>query len=123
VASHILIVEDDEDIREVLATLLAGEGYSVATAMEGRHALSLLAAGPTPSLILLDLMMPGMNGWDFLATLPSHPAFAAIPVVVLSATTNSPPPGASEFLPKPVDLGRLLDVVKQYAGKEGASAG
>ena len=81
----VLVVEDDPDIREVLAQLLAPEGYLVATAEHGEDALAWLRQNPTPCAILLDLMMPVMDGLTFLRAMRAEPALAGIPVVVLSA--------------------------------------
>ena len=81
----ILIVEDDEDLREMMAQLLALEGFKAETAANGREALAYLALGDRPDVILLDLMMPVMDGWEFRRQQVTDPALAAVPVVVLSA--------------------------------------
>jgi signal transduction histidine kinase/DNA-binding response OmpR family regulator/HAMP domain-containing protein len=79
-----LVVEDDDDTRERLRRLLVGEGWTVATAPNGRDALARLADG-TPQLILLDLLMPEMDGFEFLARLRGNPEHSAIPVIILTA--------------------------------------
>ena len=81
----ILIVEDDSDLREALSEVLRDEGYSVESAADGREALDRLRRDLRPSLILLDLTMPVMNGWQFRAEQRRDPALSEIPVVVLSA--------------------------------------
>ena len=90
----LLIVEDDVDIRDALADLASVEGFQVDTAANGREALRHLALGPRPHLILLDLLMPEMNGWQFRQCQLRDPSIADIPVVVLSAMVD----GASATL-------------------------
>ena len=113
----VLIVDDDTDLLEALALILERRDYRVLTATSGEQALELLRQGPLPSLILFDLMMPGMNGWSLRQKLLESPAYASIPAVVLSGDhavlRNAPPPGCTRALQKPVDLVTLLDVVKQ----------
>lgn len=111
--ARILIVEDDDDIREVVSALLEQEGYDVVSATDGRAALRVLQAGARPDLMLLDLMMPGMNGWEVLERMLSD-GLSEIPVVVLTAATTALPAGARELLSKPVHLGHLLDTIRRY---------
>ncbi len=118
--SAILIVDDDPGVLEVLETLLSEEGYPVATAWNGREALSYLARGEAPSLILLDIMMPVMDGYAFRAAQRANPLLSAIPVVVLSAgerseriTAMSP----AAYLKKPFDVDALLALVTKYCGE------
>ena len=108
----ILVVEDNADALEALAQILDYEGYSVATAYEGREALEYLERHPVPSLILLDLMMPGMNGWEFRAELTKFPAFANVPIVVMTALADSAEIVADCVVSKPIDLKRLLRIMK-----------
>jgi CheY-like chemotaxis protein len=116
---YILLVEDDPGIRTMLAEFLTDEGYVVVTAADGAEALAHLAASPLlPKLILLDLMMPVMNGWTFRARQGSDPRWCDIPVVVLTASPNaaqSVAPRAAGVLGKPLDLDTLLDTIQQYA--------
>lgn len=83
-APSILVVDDDEDIRNIMAMALGCMGYSVVVAGDGLVASRLLAQGLRPSLVLLDLMMPGMDGEEFLATMRQNPDTADIPVVIMS---------------------------------------
>src|SRR5258708_35647529 len=82
--ARILLVEDQRDFRELLAELLTAEGYAVDCAANGREACLRLRRAPLPNLILLDLIMPVMNGWGFLSALQPDPALPRIPVYVLS---------------------------------------
>lgn len=84
-APIILIVEDDRDIRDVLAEILAEEGYQVLAAEDGAEGLRRLAEGPTPDLILLDLMMPRMDGYQFREEQRKNPEWSPIPLVLLTA--------------------------------------
>ena len=112
----VLIVEDDADLREMMAQLLSLEGYEAHVVSNGREALDYLHSGEPPELILLDLMMPVMDGWEFRRAQRSDPELAGVPVIVLSAL--DPPRGtdigAVEFLKKPVDFDRLLELVRRY---------
>jgi YesN/AraC family two-component response regulator len=82
---YILIVEDDFDIREALTQILEEEGYTVRSAANGREALDVAAKDPPPNLILLDLMMPVMNGFEVLQAMRDDPGSAGVPVIVLTA--------------------------------------
>jgi CheY-like chemotaxis protein len=113
---YILIVEDDDDIREALTQILDLEGYVVREASNGREALDICANDPTPALILLDLMMPVMDGWQFRSEQVKDPALAKVPVVVISADAGVHEKvasfGAAAVLPKPISLDRLLRAVE-----------
>lgn len=114
---HVLIVEDDLDTRETLGAALEAEGYEVALAAHGREGLERLAVSPLPCLILLDLMMPVMDGVEFLGALEADPTLASIPVVVVSAySTRAASLKVAGFLPKPVNLDRLLTWTERYCG-------
>lgn len=106
----ILLVEDDLESRGTLAAILASEGYAVLTAGDGREALDVLAQ-TTPSLIVLDLIMPGMDGWQFLQRLNRDDDFAMIPVLVASAADREPA-GVAGFFAKPLDVSGLLKKVR-----------
>jgi CheY-like chemotaxis protein len=114
----IFVVDDDQDIRDTLTELLQEEGYSVVRASHGGEALRMLREGPRPSLILLDLMMPVMDGWQFRAEQRKDPALASIPVVVISATGKDEKVstlGAVQFLKKPIRLEQLLEAVAWHS--------
>jgi CheY-like chemotaxis protein len=117
-AKQVLIVEDDLDIRDALGQILEDEGYAVTTAANGLEALERLRAGPPPMLILLDLMMPIMNGWQFRAEQQQDPTLATIPVVVISADTNigdkANQLGVSDFFRKPIEISGLLQTLARY---------
>ena len=111
----ILIVEDDEDVREMLATTLELEGTEVVTAANGLEAYHL-ARLHHPKLIVLDLMMPVMDGWEFRRRQRGDPQLAGVPVVVLSALDQSRAADldGAAFLKKPLDFDRLLELVRHY---------
>jgi CheY-like chemotaxis protein len=114
----VLIVEDDADLRDSLADLLQDEGYQVAGAANGREALSYLRKCPPPCIILLDLMMPVMNGWEFRKQQQQDPALSSIPVAIVTGVRNSADQMAAlnavGYLQKPVDLSELLETVAIY---------
>ena len=114
----LMIVDDDDDLRNTLADILTAQGYQVAAFGDARAALAALEDGQTPFLILLDLMMPGMSGWEFRAAQLESSTLAPIPVVVVTAA-NALSNGAHslsdiEILRKPFDLEALLAVVDRY---------
>jgi len=115
----ILIVEDEASIRENLKTLLELAGYdSVFTANDGQAGLEILKTLPHPCLVLLDLLMPIMNGMEFLEAKRHEDAIAAIPVCIVSGVAQQP---ASKnlyehFLKKPIDLNTLLSFVRMHCG-------
>ena len=117
----LLVVDDDEDIREAIELALGPEGYRVLTAGDGADAWAFLEEGVTPNLILLDLMMPRWDGERFLTELAAS-AHASIPVVVMSghdtAAKRARALGAAEILPKPVDLDTLLATVARYCTRQ-----
>jgi CheY-like chemotaxis protein len=124
---RILIVDDDVDLRHTLCELLSDEGYRVQGAENGAEALALLRSGaPLPHLLLLDLMMPVMDGWQLRAALRSDPRLAHLPVVVLTASRNlgrSPALEVNALAYKPLQLERLLDLVAQHAAHEPSAWG
>jgi CheY-like chemotaxis protein len=113
-AHTVLIVEDEEDLREMMREALELKGYAVVTAREGQEALSKLDGIEQLCLVLLDLLMPGMNGWDFFAKLRERPALSDIPVVVHSSASDRAPAGVTRVLQKPVAFERLISVVREY---------
>jgi two-component system, chemotaxis family, chemotaxis protein CheY len=113
----VLVVEDEPDIRDLMVAVLESEGYAVRAAAHGAEALAQLQVGVPPCVILLDLMMPVMDGWTFCREKQKHPAFAGIPVVVVSAVSKQDPrnpcAGAVVHLPKPIEIGALLAAVER----------
>ena len=114
--SSILIVEDDADLREMMAQLLTLEGFRASTVANGREALEYLSQGDKPDVILLDLMMPVMDGWEFRRQQQASDDLSKVPVIVLSALdqTRAADVNAVAFLKKPLDFDRLLELVRQY---------
>jgi CheY-like chemotaxis protein len=117
--NKILLIEDDVDIRQALAEVLEFEGYRVAQASHGLEALKLLRADASdlPALILLDLMMPVMNGWEFRAEQLKDPQISDIPVIVLTAYPSDHRRGSSldsvAALSKPIDTSLLLHTIEE----------
>jgi CheY-like chemotaxis protein len=114
-AALILVVEDDRDIRESLVEVLEDAGYRVTAAADGRQALEVLEAAPEkPRLILLDLMMPVMNGFQFREAQLARPGLAMIPVLVITADANAKAGTlkAAGLLQKPVKIQPLLDRIE-----------
>jgi CheY-like chemotaxis protein len=116
VSGTVLIVEDDLDTREMLGRFLELEGYRVETAENGKRALERLGSGMGACVILLDLMMPVMDGWQFRQEQIRDAALADIPVIVVSAAGRErlEKIHANAYLSKPVDLDELLGCVTQF---------
>lgn len=110
----VLVVEDEEDLREMVRDALELNGYAVVTACDGHDALKKLDGIDRLCLILLDLLMPGMNGWDFVVALRARSELASVPVIVNSSAPASAPSGVTRVLQKPVKFDQLLSVVREY---------
>jgi CheY-like chemotaxis protein len=115
----VLIVDDDFALRTLLTELVEDSGFTALHAMNGREALEVLRQQPVPPcLILLDLMMPVMNGWEFRQAQLADPGLAPIPVVVLSARadlhSSAQPLAAQAYLRKPIDIAYLEQLVAQH---------
>jgi CheY-like chemotaxis protein len=115
----VLIVDDEPDVRDALTDALTSHGWEAIEAANGAEALARLQAGVRPSLILLDIMMPIMDGWQFRSAQRLDPALATIPVVVFSANelvrAAAFDMGVAAFLKKPIKLEALLATVSRYA--------
>ncbi len=118
----ILVVDDDPDILEALSDILLAEGFAVRRARNGQEALARLSPNP-PDLILLDLMMPVMDGFEFSQQMRKRPEWANVPIVVLSADRNvgskAREIGAASHLAKPFELKELLNLVRRSVTAEG----
>ena len=114
---HILVIEDDSDIREDLAELLRDQGYRVATARDGAEALEYLRS-EAPCLILLDLMMPVMDGWEFRRRMLADDRVAHVPTVLLTGAAEPEEHAATlnvaDVMTKPIRLDRLYATVDRY---------
>jgi CheY-like chemotaxis protein len=118
-SGHILVVDDDADLRETLQMLLEEAGFSVTAAANGHAALERLRRGAHPSLILLDLMMPEMNGWQFLEHARRDASLGSIPIVIMTAHKSPalpplPPWPPEEVLYKPFDAAKLLATIARH---------
>jgi CheY-like chemotaxis protein len=114
VMQRVLVVDDEREIREVMVEVLRDEGYEVFSAADGLEGLERLREA-LPNLVLLDLMMPGMNGWQFRAKQLEQPELARIPVIVVSALGTDGSLGVQGAIEKPFDLSLLLSEVKRLA--------
>lgn len=116
----ILVVEDEASLRETVREVLEDEGYSVAEASNGQEALDYLRGNPAPCLVLLDLMMPVMSGFDFLKAVKDDPELKTLPVLIVSAAAKEKvdealhTSAAVGVLPKPVQLKLLLKAIERY---------
>ena len=110
----VLVVEDDADLRFTMADLLSERGFCVRTAINGREALVMLAELGLPDIILLDLSMPVMNGWQFLEQLRDQWPEPRPPVIVVSGEDRAIAPAATQILKKPVEFAGVLTLVREY---------
>jgi CheY-like chemotaxis protein len=121
-AKSVLVVEDDRDIREAVVEVLEDEGYTVSSAGDGQEALDWLSGEEArPDLILLDLMMPVMNGFQFRKEQLERADLAAIPVVVVTADANAKIKAeglrAAAFVQKPLKIQPLLDLIQRLTAE------
>ena len=119
-AKHILIVEDDHDVAQSVAEVLEASGYSTGIAANGLEALDYLQTHTQTDLILLDMMMPVMDGWQFREEQRKLPAFDSIPVVIVTADGNARGKAeaiqADGLVSKPVTIDGLLNEVERICG-------
>ncbi len=112
----VLVVDDEDDLRALFSMILGGAGYRIVEAGDGPEAIKIACDDP-PDMILLDIRLPSMDGWEVLAELQRLPATASIPVIVVSAHAQAENPeraigaGARAYLTKPVDRKKLLEAV------------
>jgi len=117
----VLVVEDDNDLRETLSQALRDHGFTVTPASNGQQALELLRAGTRPTVILLDLMMPVLNGWELRDTLRQDPTLAGIPQLVISAYMDEAEQRVLALAPddcirKPFSVRILLEAIERRCG-------
>lgn len=115
-STPVLVVDDDPDIREAVQDILSFEGYEVVQADNGREALELLNRQPPlrPCIILLDLMMPVMDGEEFVSHLQRQPELAALPVILVTASGRGMFPGVKAIIKKPFEMDELLAAVSEH---------
>lgn len=120
---RILVVEDHNDSREMLEEFLTEEGFTVETAVNGLQALERLRRPPRPDLVLLDLMMPVMTGWDLMARVAEEPSLWGLPVIVVSGagSTRPLPHGIVASIPKPLDLTLLMETISHLRMEQGSA--
>jgi CheY-like chemotaxis protein len=111
----VLVVDDDDDVRESLCEVLADAGYDVHAAADGREALREMRS-QRPCVVLLDLMMPVVDGWSVAEEMRNDPALADVRICVVTAMPQSAPVWATCLLKKPVSLAHVLDAVEQSCG-------
>lgn len=123
-APLVLIVEDDDSIRNALIELIYEEGYNAHGARDGREALEYLQSPESlrPALILLDLLMPEISGWEVLSSMRGDEYMSSIPVCAISGAAVVSPQGVVKFMRKPLNMDMLLDVVRRHCGQQGDAA-
>ncbi|BDG08756.1 response regulator [Anaeromyxobacter paludicola] len=118
---RVLLVEDDDDLREITAECLGMEGFETDAARDGLDALERLQADPLPHALVLDLVMPRMGGLELLERMRASSRLAGIPVVVVTGTPPATRPAAEALLQKPVDFGQLCRVLLRILERSAAS--
>jgi CheY-like chemotaxis protein len=118
----VLVIEDDDVIRESMRELLELEGFEVVAVANGREALDVVRRGPRPCAVLLDLFMPVMDGWQFLAEIERDRELSDLPITVVSAAGHVSGIGRRRILRKPVGFQRLVAAVRASCTGEHSSA-
>lgn len=118
-AKTVLLVEDDYAIRDVMQDVLENHGYDVVPAANGKQAIDYLTSTPVPKpdVVVLDLMVPIVTGWQVIETMRREGRLQQVPVIVVSAVTQDKPAGAVAFLRKPVRLNELLETVDAHTAR------
>jgi len=120
-SKSILVIDDNPEIREAVLDALKWQGYDILTAANGLEGLARLADSPRPGLILLDLMMPVMDGWQFIEALNQNVELSKIPVVIMTAFSDRIGSiGARGVIKKPIDLADLMRVAEEYCKSNSA---
>lgn len=119
---RLLLIDDDEDLRDSMTDALQGAGFEVASAANGQEALERLSTGELPDVILLDLLMPVMNGWQFCEERKRNPKLAGIPIIAMSAAVSKDPWSpyyleVDDFVAKPVELDDLVGKLASFTDK------
>lgn len=118
VCQGVLIVEDDDAIRYSLSELIRSEGYLVHTARNGKEALEIIPGLTCPTLILTDLMMPELSGWDLLKRVRADDRLAQLPIIVMSAVADYHDlSAANAVIKKPYNLEAVLKAVREHCGE------
>ena len=121
-ATRIVVIDDDADLRKALCWMLRLEGFEVSGFSDATEAISRIESGLPADVILLDLMMPRMNGWEFCTYRAQSAVLTQVPVIVITARQSSmPPAGVSEILLKPFDPQVLQDAIARALPRPGAS--
>jgi CheY-like chemotaxis protein len=125
--TRILLVDDDGDLRRSLGEALEEAGYDVTASANGHEALVVLRQAPRPDVILLDLLMPVMNGWQFCMAKKADPTTAPIPVIAMSAAVSRDPGSpyfieVDDFIAKPLELDELLSKLAPWRSRPSGRA-
>jgi two-component system, chemotaxis family, chemotaxis protein CheY len=116
--SHtVLVVEDEVELREAMCEALELSGYAVVAAQDGQNALNKVCGIESLCLVILDLLMPGMNGWAFVEQLRKRSEFATVPIIVYSSAPGPAPATVARVLKKPAPFNRLLATVREYCAQ------
>lgn len=116
---YVLVVDDDEAVRVVLRETLRNDGHEVLCASDGAEALHIMAREKAPQLVILDLMMPHVSGWQVLQVMEGSPRLASVPVVILTAFDTRPElPLGRSILHKPIEAPLLLDLTRALVDQE-----
>jgi CheY-like chemotaxis protein len=122
VGETVVVVDDDEAVREAIADLLALDGYAVLTASDGAEALRVLATAPRPCVALIDLIMPRLDGWELVRAIGDAAALRDIPLVCTTAGRDAVPRGVQAVLRKPFDDRALTEAVRRAFGSTGPNS-
>lgn len=114
-SAHVLLVDDDDDLRELLTLSLELAGFTVHAVPNGREAIAAIPDVPSPRVMVLDLLMPVMNGWETVAALEARGLAGTIPIVISTSAPNEAPRGYP-VVAKPTPLDRLIDAIRAHAG-------
>lgn len=113
----VLVVDDDPDVLDAMSLVLVAEGYEVYCASDGTEALTLLNAGLSPALVVTDVMMPDLTGWDLLGAMRADPTLCHVPVVMMTAAFVASCPQGVDLLEKPFDLDALLAIADKFCAR------